>query len=155
MQGRRRPRPVHPVVIDLEQLVPRGHRLRRVDSVLDLRFVYSLTKPLYSARMGRASIDPVVFFKMEVVRYLYGIKSNRQLCEDIRVNLAFRWFLRLAVDEQVPDHSSLSKVRDRLGKDVFRAVFERIVIQCQKAGLVKGNQMITDATLISANAANK
>jgi len=89
---------------------------------------------------------------MQVIKYLYGITSDRQLCADIHVNLAYRWFLRLSIEEKVPDHSSLTNIRDRLGDNVFKEAFEKIVEQCQKAGLMKGKQMLTDDTLIEANA---
>ncbi len=153
MQGRRRPRPIAVTAVSLEALVPARHRLRIIDAALDLAFIYQLTRPLYAPRIGRSSIDPVMFFKMQVIKYFYGIKSDRQLCDEVQVNLAYRWFLRLAIDDAVPDHSSLSKIRDRLGEDIYRQVFEAIVRQCQKSGLVKGKQMPTDATLIEANAA--
>lgn len=138
---------------DLDKFIPATHRLRKVDRILDFSFVADLAKPHYCQNNGRTSIDPVVFFKMQVIKYLYGIPSDRQLCDDVQVNLAFRWFLRLSIEDKVPDHSALSKIRDRLGEDLFRHVFERIVAQCKRTGLIVGKQILSDATLIEADAA--
>lgn len=139
--------------IELESFVDPNHKLRKIDNILDLGFVRERTKSLYSDKTGRPSIDPVVFFKMMIVKYLYGIKSDRQLCSDIHHNLAYRWFLGIPLEERVPVHSSIGKIRDRLGEDVFKDVFEQIVLQCIDAGLANGKQMVTDATLIKADAA--
>lgn len=141
--------------INLNQFVSNKHKLRKIDRILDLEFVRDLTAHLYCADNGRPSIDPVVFFKMMIIKYMYGIKSDRQLCSDIHHNLAYRWFLGFSIEDKVPDHSSVTRIRDRLGEETFMKVFEQTVAQCQKAGLVQGKQMITDATLIPANAAEK
>ena len=91
---------------------------------------------------------------MQLVAYFYGIAKDRRLCEEVRYNLAYRWFCRLSLDDDVPDHSSLTRIRDRLGEEVFEAVFLRIVAQCQQKGLVKDPcRVMTDATLIAADAA--
>lgn len=155
MQGKQRLQQALFVAIDLETFIPKEHRLRRIDRVLDFSCVPRLTKHCYSRHRGRTSIDPVVFFKMQILKYFYGIKSDRQLCEDIHVNLAFRWFLRLSVEDPVPDHSSMSRIRDRIGEDVVREIFELLVQRCRSVGLVSGYQMLTDATLIEANAAKE
>jgi transposase len=139
--------------IELESFVDSSHRLRKIAKVLDLDFVRERTKSLYSDNFGRPSIDPVIFFKMMIIKYLYGIDSDRQLCSDIHHNLAYRWFLGIPLEEKVPVHSSIGKIRDRLGEEVFKDVFEQIVSQCMEKGLVGGKQMITDATLIKADAA--
>ena len=118
MQGKQRYIQALFVSLDLDQFIPVDHRLRSIDRILDFSFIRPLTKNLYCQRDGRPSIDPVVFFKMQVIKYLYGISSDRQLCADIHVNLAYRWFLRLPIEEKVPDHSSLTKIRDRLGEDM-------------------------------------
>jgi len=89
---------------------------------------------------------------MQIIKYLYSIDSDRQLCQDIHVNLAYRWFLRLSLEDKIPDHSALTKIRHRLGERIFELVFTEIVKQCQKAGLVKGKQIVTDGTLIDADA---
>jgi transposase len=126
--------------------------LRKIRRVLDLSFVRELTKTFYCDDNSRPSIDPEVFFRMQVIAYLYGIGSDRQLCEETQVNLAYRWFIGLSLEDDVPDHSSLTRIRDRFGEEVFKEVFERVVQQCQKVGLVKGRKIIADATLIEADA---
>jgi len=141
-------------VIDLESFVEQDHLLRKIDRVLDTGFVRELTAACYADGLGRSSIDPEVYFRMELVAYLYGITSERQLCEDIYYNLAYRWFCRLSLKDKVPDHSSLTKIRDRLGEDIFATVFRQIVALCRKKGLVHEEcRVMTDATLIAADAA--
>jgi transposase len=103
--------------------------------------------------MGRPSIDPVVFFKLQLIMFFEGIRSERQLMEMVKVNLAYRWYIGYDLGEPVPDHSSLSKIRDRYGLVVFQRFFERIVECCQAAGLVWGRELYFDGTKIRANAA--
>ncbi|HXY34932.1 MAG TPA: transposase, partial [Planctomycetaceae bacterium] len=142
------------VAVDLESLVHDGHLLRKVDRILETSFIRKLTGTCYASGVGRPSIDPEVFFRMLLVAYLYDIKSDRQLCEDVHHNFAYRWFCRLALHEKVPDHSSLSRIRDRYGEDIFEALFRKIVEICQKRGLVAPEcRVMTDATLIAADAA--
>ena len=139
--------------IDLESFVAADHFLRRVDRVLDLSFVRELTAPRYAVQQGRPSIDPEVYFRMQLVAYFFGIAKDRRLCEEVHYNLAYRWFCRLSLVDDVPDHSSLTRIRDRLGEEVFEAVFRRIVAQCQQKGLAKAPcRVMTDATLIAADA---
>src|SRR3954470_1562148 len=153
MQGVHAFDPKTKVSIDLESFVAADHFLRRIDRILELSFVRELTAPRYVAEKGRPSIDPEVFFRMQLVAYFYGITTDRRLCDEVRYNLAYRWFSRLPLDEDVPDHSSLTRIRDRLGEEVFEAVFRRIVAQCQQKGLVKERcRVMTDATLIAADA---
>lgn len=156
MQGRQVLQPSFLMAEDLDGLVPKDHILKRIDRILDLTFLRQLTSDKYTASgAGRPGLDPVVFFKMQIISFLFGIKSDRKLCEDIQVNLAYRWFLRLSLADRVPDHSTLSKTRDRLGEGIYRDVFEKILKDCQKAGLLSGKQIMTDATLIRANAATE
>ena len=139
--------------IDLESFVAEDHFLRRIDRVLDLSFIRELTAARYADGQGRPSIDPEVYFRMQLVAYFNGITKDRRLCEEVHYNLAYRWFCRLSLDDDVPDHSSLTRIRDRLGEEVFEAVFRRIVAQCQQKGLVKDPcRVMTDATLIAADA---
>ena len=142
------------IAVDLESLVQQDHLLRKVDRILKTPFIRELTTSCYASGVGRPSIDPEIFFRMLLVAYLYDIRSDRQLCEDVHHNFAYRWFCRLALDDKVPDHSSLSRIRDRYGEEIFEALFRRIVEICQKRGLV-GSQcrVMTDATLIPADAA--
>ena len=122
MQGRHFYQPELFSAVNVERLIPRGHLLRRVDSVLKLDFLYELTAPLYSESRGRPSIDPEVFVRMILLEALYNIDSDRQLCEEIGFNLAYRWFCRLSLSDEVPDHSSITKIRDRLGEEIYQKI---------------------------------
>jgi transposase len=154
MQGTHVFNPKARTVIDLESFVEEGHLLRKVNGVLEISFVRELTASCYAGGLGRPSIDPEVYFRMLLVAYLYGITSDRRLCEEVRYNLAYRWFCRLSLDDEVPDHSSLSRIRDRYGEAIFEAVFCRIVALCKNKGLVGQDcRVMTDATLIAADAA--
>ena len=140
-------------VIVLESFVEDDHLLRKIDGLLDMAFVRELTTACYADGLGRPSIDPEVFFRMELVAYLYGIKSERRLCEEVRYHLAYRWFCRLSPDDDVPDHSSLSRIRDRYGENIFEKVFREIVALCRRKDLVHEDcSVMTDATLIAADA---
>ena len=154
MQGMHVFDPHAETVIVLESFVAHDHILRKIDGLLDMAFVRELTVSCYASGLGRPSIDPEVFFRMELLAFLYGIKSERRLCEEIRYNLAYRWFCRLSPHEDVPDHSSLSRIRDRYGENIFESVFREIVALCRKKGLVHEECCVmTDATLIAADAA--
>ena len=137
MQGVHAFDPKVKTTIDLESFVAEDHFLRRIDRVLDLSFIRELTAARYADGQGRPSIDPEVYFRMQLVAYFNGITKDRRLCEEVHDNLAYRWFCRLSLADDVPDHSSLTRIRDRLGEEVFEAVFRRIVAQCQQKGLVK------------------
>src|SRR5215208_7214774 len=126
-----------PIGVSLEQLVPQNHFYRHLEAKLDLSFVRGWTRERYAER-GRPSIDPVVFFKLQLIMFFEGIRSERKLIEIARLNLAHRWYLGYALDEALPDHSSLTRIRLRLGIDVFQCFFEQVVDLCQKAGLVWG-----------------
>jgi transposase len=152
MQGRHEYQPQLFSAIDIESLIPKSHLLRRVDRVLDLSFLAELTAPLYSKSHGRPAIDPEVFVRMVLLGYLYNIDSDRQLCEEVGYNLAYRWFCRLSLKDSVPDHSSMTKIRDRLGEKTYEEIFGYVVNQCSKAGLVKLEQVMVDGSAIRANA---
>ena len=110
-----------------------------------------LVAPCYAGN-GRPSIDPVVFFKLHLIMFFEGLRSERKLIEIASLNLAHRWYVGYHLDEPLPDHSSLSKIRTRLGLPVFRRFFEAVVDQCADAGLVWGEELIFDATKVRANA---
>ena len=135
----------------LEGQVPEGHLLRRVAAAVDFSFVRRLTARC-SSRTGRPGIDPEVLFKLSLLGYLYGITSERRLAEEARLHLAYRWFLGYDLDEATPDHSALSKARARFGLPVYTAFFTEIVRQCERAGLVRGDVLYVDSTLVEANA---
>jgi transposase len=152
MLGPAKPRRLDELIaVSLEALVPRDHFYRHLEATLDLNFVRDWTRELYAER-GRPSIDPVVFFKLQLVMFFEGIRSERKLVETASLNLAHRWYLGYALDEQLPDHSSLTRIRQRLGVDVFQRFFEKIVDLCQEAGLVWGRELYCDATKVEANA---
>ncbi len=140
-----------PIAVSLEQLVPANHFYRHLEAKLDLSFVRDWARELYTER-GRPSIDPVIFFKLQLVMFVEGIRSERQLIATASLNLAHRWYLGYALDEDLPDHSSLTRIRQRLGIDVFERFFEKIVDLCQEAGLVWGRELYFDATRVRADA---
>ena len=137
----------------LEEAVPGDHAVRDIAAVLDLSWVYSELEPFYP-KIGRPSIDPVLIIRMLIIGYVFAIRSERALCRDVQVNLAYRWFCGLSIEDKVPDHSNFSRARhDRFGtSDVFRRVFERVVEACIAAGLVGGEGFAVDASLIAADA---
>lgn len=139
------------VAVSLEELVPQDHFYRHVQKVLDLSFVYDLVREYYSIA-GRPSIDPVVFFNLQVVMFFEDIRSERLLMRQVADRLSVRWDVGYDLDELLPDHSTLSKIRTRYGLNVFRRFFEAIVEQCQKAKLVWGKDLYFDATKVEANA---
>lgn len=138
--------------ISLEQLVPQDNFYRHVEAKLDLSFVRELVKDCYASSMGRPSIDPVTFFKLHLILFFEGIRSERQLMETVNLNLAHRWYIGYDLDEPVPDHSSLSKIRTRYGLEVFQRFFEKIVELCIQAELVWGKELYFDGTKVRANA---
>src|SRR5919201_5716829 len=135
----------------LEDRVPADHLLHQVAAVIDFSFVRRLTARFYS-HTGKPSIDPVVLFKMALLGYLYGITSERRLADELRLNLAFMWFIGYDLDEMPPDHSVLSMARHRFGVTVYQAFFTEIVRQCERAGLIVGQYLYVDSTLVRANA---
>lgn len=139
------------VNVSLEQLVPTDHFYRNLHTALDLSFVRELVAPFYAAG-GRPSVDSIVFFKLQLVMFFEGIRSERQLVRTASDRLSVRWYLGYDLHEELPDHSSLTRIRDRYGVNTFRRFFERIVEQCQKAGLVWGKELYFDGTQVEANA---
>ena len=135
----------------LEKLVPEDNFYRQVEKCIDLSFVRDLVCHLYSA-FGRPSIDPVVFFKLQLIAFFEGIRSERLLMETVNLNIAHRWFTGYDIDEAVPDHSSLSTIRERYGMEIFQQFFEKIVELCLDAGLVRGEELYFDSTKVDANA---
>ena len=126
-----------PVLASLDALVPAHHFYRHLERSLDLGFVRDLVRDAYAAG-GRPSIDPIVFFKLQLIMFFEGIRSERRLIEAASLNLAHRWYLGYALDEALPDHSSLSRIRTRLGLEIFERFSERVVELCRAAGLVWG-----------------
>jgi transposase len=139
--------------VSLDDLVPPGHFYRHLERSLDLSFVRDLVKGAY-AEIGRPSIDPVVFFKLQLILFFEGLRSERQLLRVVADRLSLRWYLGYDLTEPLPDHSSLTRLRERYGLDVFRRFFEAIVEQCVAAGLVWGQELYVDSTDVAGNAAH-
>ena len=137
----------------LDEVVPDDHLVREIAAVLDLSWVHAELAPYYSP-LGRPSIDPVFMIRMLIVGYVFAIRSERALCRDVRVNLAYRWFCGLSIEDKIPDHSAFSRARNERFRDsdILRRVFERVVEACIAAGLVGGEGFAVDASLIAADA---
>jgi len=140
--------------ISIEELVPPDHLLRQIDSRIDFSFVRDRLYPLYCSDNGRPAVDPEVLFRMVFIGYLYGIRSERELIRQIEVNVAYRWFLGYGLRDKIPHHSTISQNRRRRfeGTDVFRELFEDVVVLAIKAGYVTGESLYTDSTHLKANA---
>lgn len=141
-------------MVTLEQLVPTDHLLRSIDRHIDLEFIRAETAHLYSADNGRPAVDPVVLFKMLMIGYLFGIRSERQLVREIQVNVAYRWFLGYRLTDKIPDASTISQNRRRrfVGTDIEQRIFDQIVHQAIGHGLIGGRVLYTDSTHVKANA---
>jgi transposase len=137
----------------LGDAIPEDHLVRKIDAALDLSWLRSELASHYSP-MGRPSIDPELMVRMLVVGYVFAIRSERLICREVQVNLAYRWFCKLGIEDAIPDHSAFSRARNERFRegDVFRRVFERVVEACIAAGLVGGEGFAVDASLIQADA---
>ena len=141
---------------NLEDHVPTNHLLRGIDRCLDLSGLREHLAKYYS-HTGRPSIDPELMVRMLIIGYSYGIRSERRLCEEVHLNLAYRWFCRLGLEDAVPEHSTFSKNRHGRFREsgAFRWVFEEVVRRCMAAGLVKAEGFAVDASLVAANASHQ
>jgi transposase len=137
---------------DLDKVVPPDHLVRQIDGVLDLGWVHKELAPYYS-HTGRPSIDPVLMIRMLIVGYVFAIRSERRLCAEVQVNLAYRWFCQLGIEDRIPDHSVFCRARHERFResDALRRVFEGVVAKCIAAGLVGGEGFSIDASLIRAD----
>jgi len=137
----------------LDEAVPDDHLVRKIRELLDLSWVYAALAPYYS-EIGRPSIDPVLMIRMLIIGYVFAIRSERQICREVQVNLAYRWFCDLSLKDAIPDHSTFSRARHERFRDsdIFRRVFEQVVETCIAAGLVGGEGFAVDASLIEAEA---
>lgn len=140
------------VSVSLDEYVPEDHLLRAVDRYLDLSEFRQHLAESYS-NTGRPSIDPELMARMLIIGYCYGIRSERRLCEEVSMNLAYRWFCRLGLKDKVPDHSSFSKNRHGRFRDhdAFRQLFDSVLRRCMAEGLVRGEGFATDASMIKAD----
>lgn len=142
-----------PIVgVSLDDLVPHDNFYRYLEAKLDLCFVRDLVSEYYT-QIGRPSIDPVVFFKLQLVMFFEGIRSERELLRVAADRLSLRWYLGYDLTEPLPDHSSMTKIRERYGLELFRRFFDSVVELCKEAGLVWGEELMIDATKVEANAA--
>lgn len=141
-------------LVIIENLVKKDHILRKIDEYIDFNFIYELVEDKYCLDNGRPSIDPVILFKMILIGYLFGIKSERRLIEEIHHNVAYRWFLRYGLEDKIPDASTISQNRRRrfTGTDIFEKIFDNIVEQAINHKLITGKIMYVDSTHIKASA---
>ena len=141
---------------DLDKVVPPDHLVRQIDGVLDLGWVHKELAAYYS-HTGRPSIDPVLMIRMLIVGYVFAIRSERRLCAEVQVNLAYRWFCKLGIEDKIPDHSVFCRARHERFResDALRRVFEGVVAMCIAAGLVGGEAFSVDASLIKADVDKK
>src|SRR3989440_3533882 len=137
----------------LDQAVPQEHAVRKIAAVLDLSWVHAELAPHYPNN-GRPSIDPELMIRMLIIGYVFAIRSEPAPGRDVQVNLAYRWFCGLSIEDKIPDHSAFSRARNERFRDsdIFRRVFERVVETCIAAGLVGGEGFAVDARLIAAGA---
>ncbi|WP_453990053.1 IS1182 family transposase [Bacillus nitroreducens] len=140
--------------VSIDELVPDNHLLRKIDKYIDFSFIIERVKPYYSEDNGRPSIDPLVLFKMMFIGYFYGIRSERQLEQEIKLNVAYRWFLGLRFKDPVPHHSTISWNRHKRFKDtdIFQEIFDEIVLLAMNHKMVGGRVLFTDSTHLKANA---
>ena len=140
------------IFVDIESLIPETHLLRKIERMVSFDFIYDLLTPYYPAT-GRPSVAPVSMFKMLLIGYLYGIKSERRLVEEVQLNIAYRWFCGFELDDTIPNHSTFSKTRTRKWQQssLFQKVFYEIVKQCIDSGLIDGEAMAADGSYIPAN----
>ena len=141
----------------MDDLVPRDHQLRIIDRAIDWRFIYDLVEDKYSPDFGRPSMDPVMLIKIPFIQYLYGIKSMRQTIKEIEVNAAYRWFLGLEFQDQVPHFSTFGKNYTRRFKDtdLFEQIFSHILQECYKFKLIDPKEVFVDSTHVKAHANGK
>jgi transposase len=141
---------------DLDKVVPPDHLVRQIDCLLDLSWVHKELAPYYS-HTGRPSIDPVLMIRMLIVGYVFAIRSERRICAEVQVNLAYRWFCKLGIEDNIPDHSVFCRARHERFResDALRRVFEGVVAMCIAAGLVSGKAFSIDASLIKADVDKK
>jgi transposase len=141
----------------LDQLVPEDHLVRKLEAAIDFNFIYDLVSDKYCIDNGRPSIDPVVLFKIVFIQYIFGIKSMRQTIAEIQTNMAYRWFIKYGLNEQIPHFTTVGKnyVRRFKDTDIFEQIFMRILEEALNTGFVKSDAVFIDATHVKANANKK
>src|SRR5947199_10726768 len=151
MGEQKRERELFSYAVNLEKRVRSDHPLRRVAAAIDFRFVREEVGHCYGIK-GNISVDPEVIMKMMFLLFFDDVPSERELMKVIAERLDYLWFLGYGLDDEIPDHSVLSKARARWGKEAFEGFFVRTVVQCVQAGLVDGHKIHVDSSLIDANA---
>lgn len=138
----------------IEDLVPKDHILRKIDKYINFSFINDLCRPYYCENNGRPAIEPEIMFKMLFIGYLFGIRSETRLVEDVKVNIAYRWFLGYGIEDKIPDASVIwqNRLRRFNGTDIPRQIFENILKQAIAHNLVDGKILYTDSTHLKANA---
>jgi transposase len=150
MLGRNTSQPLLFQTVDLEALLPATHRLRKIDAVLDLSFVREAVASLLHESRGRPSIDPELAIRMLLLGALHDL-SERELCEEVALHVGFRWFCRLNLHDPVPDHSTLSKLKEKWNEaGLFEQLFDAVLRQCAEAGLVSGRHVSIDGSEVRA-----
>jgi len=139
--------------VNIEKRIPKDHILRKIKDKIDFNFIYTEVKDMYGYN-GNESVPPPVILKMMLLLILYNVRSERELMQTIPLRMDWLWFLGYDIDSEIPNHSVLSKARKRWGTEAFKTFFERIVWQCVEAGLVAGEKLFIDSSLVDANASN-
>jgi len=140
--------------VAISALVPEDHLLRKIDRAVDLRFIRDRVQHLYGENNGRPALDPVVLFKLLLLGYLFGVRSERQLMRAVEVNVAYRWFLGLRLRDKVPDASTLSQNHRRRFTEstIYQEIFDEIVALAVRRGFASGAVLYTDSTHLKASA---
>ena len=156
MLGRNPSEPALFQMVDVESLVPANHQLRKIDAVLDLGFVPEVVAECYSTNRGRPSIDPELARRMMLLGALYDL-SDRDLCDEIQMHAGMRWFCGLNFHDPVPDHSTLSRLRNERWSEsgLLERLMDEVIRQCSEAGLVSGRHLSVDGTEVRADASMK
>lgn len=143
-------------IIDMESMIPEGHLLKKISQAINFQFIYDLAKPYY-AQNGRPSIDPVSMIKMLLVGYLYGIRSERKLVEEVTLNIGYRWFCGFELTDRIPEHSLFSQNRRRRFGDnmILKDIFNTIIIRCIQEGIVTGEEVVSDGSFLPGNVSTK
>lgn len=151
-EGRNRQGKIETVM--MENLVPQDHLLRKIDQYIDFSFINEICRPYYCENNGRPAIEPEILFRMLFIGYLYGIRSERRLVEEVNVNIAYRWFLGYNLEDKIPDASVIwqNRIRRYNGTDIPQRIFDEIVKQAIKQKLVDGKVLYSDSTHLKANA---
>ena len=150
--GQNRQRKMEYVLID--DLMPQDHLLRKIDKYIDFSFINEICRPYYCKDNGRPAVEPEIMFKMLFLGYLYGIRSETRLVEEVKVNIAYRWFLGYTLEEKIPDASVIwqNRIRRFNGTDIPEQIFNEILKQAISRGLVGGKVLYSDSTHLKANA---